>query len=428
MQSKKRLILFVTPFIVVLGFLTIAVPLFAATQERVLYSFGNGKDGSLPFSGLIFDEAGNLYGTTFSGGDYGKGTVFELTPGTSGTWTETVLYSFCSASNCSDGSSPQASLIFDTVGNLYGTTAYGGSGNCIPGCGTVFQLAPGANGTWTETVLHTFEDNGEDGYYPLASLLFDAAGNLYGTTYGGGAHNVGTVFQLAPGENGAWTEIILHSFSGNGEDGYYPLASLLFDAAGNLYGTSYYGGAYGLGTVFQLAPGANGKWTETVLHRFGKGEDGSEPHAGLIFDAAGNLYGSTADGGAYNAGAVFQLTAGTHGKWLGMVAHSFKPKITDGYLPLASLIFDAAGNLYGTTYLGGASGTACSGGGCGTVFQLTPESNGKWKEQVLYSFTDNGTDGWWPTSCLVFDAVGNLYGTTEMGGAYNGGSVFEITP
>jgi len=428
MPSERPLILFVAAFIVVFGFLSIADPVFAASQETVLYSFGNGKDGASPFSGLIFDATGNLYGTTFSGGAYEKGTVFQLTPGANGKWTEKVLYSFCSASNCSDGNSPQASLIFDTVGNLYGTTTYGGSGTCISGCGTVFQLAPGANGTWTETVLHSFSGNGEDGYYPLTSLLFDAAGNLYGTTYEGGTHNIGTVFQLTPGANGTWIETVLHSFSGNGEDGYYPLASLLFDAAGNLYGTTYYGGAYGSGTAFQLAPGTNGKWTETVLHRFGKGEDGFQPHAGLIFDAAGNLYGSTAYGGAYSAGSVFQLKAGTNGKWLGIVAHSFKPKVKDGYRLLASLIFDAAGNLYGTTYLGGASGAGCSGYGCGTVFQLAPEGNGKWKERVLYSFSDNGTDGWWPISCLVSDAAGNLYGTTEMGGAYGGGSVFEITP
>jgi uncharacterized repeat protein (TIGR03803 family) len=266
---------------------------------------------------------------------------------------------------------------------------------------------------------------------------------LYGTTYYGGASGTGcggsgcgTVFQLAPGTNGKWTEKVLHSFKANGKDGYNPDASLIFDAAGNLYGTTNAGGASDYGTVFELVPGRNGTWTETVLYSFGQGKDGTGPTAGLIFDTAGNLYGTTSAGGTgqcqdYNGniigcGTVFQLTPGTNGKWKEKVLHNFNYNGTDGNVPQAGLTFDLTGNLYGTTQFGGANGY-------GSVFQLTPGPNGRWRAKVLHSFNANGKDGYNPYASLIFDVAGNLYGTTVYGGGSGGcgtacGTVFEIMP
>jgi uncharacterized repeat protein (TIGR03803 family) len=431
MQGKRRLMLFAAVLTVVFGCLTVVTPLFADSKEQVLYSFNdNGTDGYNPDAGLIFDAVGNLYGTTPIGGANADGVIFELTPGINGTWTETVLYPFCSVSGCTDGQYPIAGLILDAAGNLYGTTVNGGTHDR----GTVFQLSPGANGTWTETVLYSFNNNHKDGRDPEAGLIFDASGNLYGTTLLGGAYGYGTVFQLTPGGNGTWTETLLHSFQNNTRDGIYPYAGLIFDPAGNLYGTANGGGEHGEGAVLQLVPGTNGKWKERILHSF-NGKDGLEPYSGLIFDVAGNLYGTTHSGGAsgtgcggYGCGTVFELTPGANGKWTEKVLHSFNDNGKDGYGPYAGLTFDAAGDLYGTAYYGGAYGSQCGGSGCGIVFQLTPATNGKWTEKVLHSF-GNVSDGAGPYAPgLIFDAAGNLYGTTAWGGAYDYGTVFEITP
>src|SRR5271167_1758353 len=327
-------------------------------SDKVLHNFNdNGTDGYYPYASLIFDAAGNLYGTTSFGGAYGYGTVFELTPTAGGGWTETVLHSF---GNGTDGAEPYASLIFDAAGNLYGTTQYGG----IYHVGTAFELTPTAGGGWTATVLYNFgsrSGSGTDGYWP-SSLILDAAGNLYGTTQRGGTYSWGIAFELTPA-GGSWTETVLHSF-GNGTDGLWPQARLIFGATGNLYGTTQFGGTHGVGTVFELTPTADGGWTEQVLHNFGSsGTDGAFTQAGLIFDAAGNLYGTTFEGGSYILGTVFELTPTAGGGWTETVLHSFGNG-TDGAYPYASLIFDAVGNLYGTTQHGGTY-NFCSGG-CGT--------------------------------------------------------------
>ena len=278
--------------------------------------------------------------------------MFELTPKAGGGWTEKVLHSF----NAKDGFVSYAALIFDAFGNLYGTTAGGGA----YGDGTVFELTPKGGGGWTETVLHSFND--KDGSAPYAGLIFDGAGNLYGTTLMGGHYVDGTVFKLTPKGGGGWTETVLHSFNDNGKDGFAPLAGLIFDEAGNLYGTTYGGGTYGYGTVFELTPKAGGAWTETVLHSCNdNGKDGYESYASLILDAPGNLYGTTSVGGAYGYGTVFELAPKAGGGWTETVLLSFNDK--DGFSVLASLIFDASGNLYGTTYAGGAYGY-------GTVFEV----------------------------------------------------------
>ncbi len=229
-------------------------------------------------------------------------------------WKEKVLHSFCSQPNCADGDYPTAGLIFDAAGNLYGTTYAGGAYGAY-GPGTVFELTPAAGGGWTEKVLHSFDNDCTDGASPYASLIFDAAGNLYGTTSRrrllpacDAGEGCGTVFELTPTAGGGWTEKVLHSF-GNGTDGANPDCDLIFDAAGNLYGTTIYGGTYSYGTVFELTPAGGGNWTEKVLHNFNRnGTDGICPYAGLIFDAAGNLYGTTSLGGTFGVGTVFELT------------------------------------------------------------------------------------------------------------------------
>ncbi len=383
----------------------------ATADDKVLHSFSNnGTDGIVPDGNVIFDTAGNLYGTSFQGGTHSAGTVYELTPAGGGTWTEQVLHSF---SGSADGAFPAAGLIFDTAGNLYGTTVGGGTHSE----GTVFELTPAGGGTWTEKVLYSF-GNGTDGYSPYSGLVFDAAGNLYGTAYYGGTYSRGTVFELTPQAGGTWTEQVLHSF-GNGTDASAPFAGLTFDTAGNLYGTTEIGGTsggcapYGCGTVFELTPAAGGTWTEKVVYSFANnGTDGTVPKAAVVLDAAGNLYGTTTQGGAYNLGALFELTPAGGGTWTEQILHNFGNG-TDGANPYARLIFDTAGNLFGTTYQGGSYGG-------GTVFRLNAQG-----ESLLQNFS--GNDGSGPIAGLVLDASGNLYGTTTSGGASHEGAVFEVT-
>jgi uncharacterized repeat protein (TIGR03803 family) len=385
-----------------------------AQEENVLHSFGPYQ-GSTPAANLIFDSAGNLYGTTSAGGIGSGGTVFELMPIVGGGWTEKVLHNF--NRNGTDGYYPYASLIFDTAGNLYGTTVSGGAYNW----GLVFELTPTAGGGWIEKALHSFNNNGTDGNNPYSALIFDPAGNLYGTTLNGGAYNLGTVFELSPRAGGHWTEKILHNFA-NGIGGSGPYAALIMDAGGNLYGATPNGGAYSGGTVFELTPEGGG-WKERVLHAFGNGTDGAFPDAGVIFDADGNLYGTTVQGGtnANYYGTVFELTPAAGGLWTETALHNFNQNGTDGQLPAASLIFDAAGNLYSTTVRGGAYQE-------GTIFELTPVVGGSWTETILYNFNNVDRNAFNPQTALIFDAAGNLYGTTAYGGIYAYGTVFEITP
>jgi uncharacterized repeat protein (TIGR03803 family) len=276
-------------------------------------------------------------------------------------------------------------------------------------------LKHNTNGTWTESVLHSF--TGADGKLPRAELIFDAAGNLYGTTNGGGPSNDGVVFRLKPNSDGTWTESVLHSFSG--ADGAAPVGGLVFDA-GNLYGTTANGGAYEgeSGVVFRLKPNSDGTWTESVLYNFTGGADGGFSFAGLIFDAVGNLYGTGSAGGAYGYGVVFKLKPNTDGTWTESVLYSFTGG-ADGGVPLTGLIFDAAGDLYGTANDSGS--TACTIG-CGVVFKLAPTSSG-WSETVLHSFLGYGA---YPLAPVIFDPAGNLYGTTSSGTKF--GLIFEITP
>ena len=408
----------------------------AAQQEKVLHSFGNGKDGQAPYAGLTRDAAGNLYGVTYFGGlgkcaseaGAGCGTAFELSPNVDGGWTEKLLHNF--DNNGKDGYYPAASLILDSSGNLYGTTAYGGTGVCsnaapLTGCGTVFELSPKTGGGWGEKVLYSFVGGASDGETPSSSLIFDAVGNLYGTTGGctGDAFSdCGTVFELSPHKSGSWSEKVLHEFSSTGSDGYEPYGKLLFDAAGNLYGGTNWGGAYTGGVAFELSPDKSGSWTENILYNFywGKGTNGGGP-AGLIFDAAGNLYGAST-----KWGQVFELTRASVGSWTSTTLATFDVFLR-GYNPNPGLLFDDSGNLYGTAQAGG-DGTekVCEISGCGTVFELTPGSSG-WTLSTLHSFGD-GSDGQAPYAGLIRDAAGNFYGTTVAGGTHGAGTVFGFRP
>jgi uncharacterized repeat protein (TIGR03803 family) len=326
-------------------------------KETVLFSFygGNGgRDGFYPEAGVVLDAFRNLYGTTSAGGAHSDGVVFKLNRA----GKETVLYSFTGKA---DGGPPRdANLVVDAMGNIYGATLQGGSGCFGAGCGVVFKL----DKTGKETVLYTFT-GGADGWLP-SGLLQDAAGNLYGTTEQGGANNYGTVFKL----DTTGRETVLYSFNGgpNGPDGAYPLAGLALDASGNLYGTTSGGGGAGLGSVFKLD--TIGK--ESVLYSFTGGSDGGFPLFGsLVQDAAGNLYGTTWVGGsggcAGGCGVVFKVD--TTGKEI--VLHEFSGG-PDGAFPYSGLIRDAAGNLYGTDTAGGDSGKCLSRSGCGVVFEIKP--------------------------------------------------------
>jgi len=381
----------------------------------VLHSFqDNGKGGFYPAAGLIQDTTGNLYGTARFAGVYGGGTAFELIKQAGGGWSQKLLHFF---GNNKDGVSPQANLVFDTSGNLYGTTYGGGPG----GGGTVFNLSPQADGSWTEKILQGFNEDGIGGLNPCAALIFDAAGNLYGTTIRGGA-SYGTVFELTPTASGPWTHKILYIFGG-GDDGSLPGGSLTFDSAGYLYGTTSSGGAGADGTVFQLQATSGGHWAEYVLHSFSTSDPaGQSPQGNVIFDPAGNLYGVTT--GVYNSyGSVFELSPSGGGTWAANALHSFND--SDGAEPLAGIIRDAAGNLYGTTSDGGAYTL-------GTVFELSPTAGGGgtyiWTYSILHSFDTNGSDGYYPEASLVLDAAGNLYGTTAEGGPGYGGTIFEVKP
>jgi uncharacterized repeat protein (TIGR03803 family) len=386
---------------------------------------------------LIRDALGNFYGTTTGGGLFssncnlgqylGCGTVFELTPGPNGTWTETVLYKF---KGSPDGTVPEASLVLGRDGNLYGTTHDGGvsGGNlCFSfGCGIVFRLSRGANGEWTEEVLHSF--NGNDGGNPESSLSFDADGNLYGTaSLGGLCYSCGTVFELTPNASGGWKYTVLHYFSPNGGGAALPSSGLTFNAAGNLYGATEYGGVYDWGTAYELTLSEGNQWTEHVLHSFNEiGSDGYFPSGDLIFDKAGNLYGTTGWGGRTGVGIAYRLTPSASGEWTEEILYNFCSVIfcLDGGRP-NGLSSGADGNLYGTTPQGGLSGY-------GTVFELTQGSNSTWTEMVLHTFIHDGEDGIDPNNGVIVDSAGNMYGTTVGGGTgckqYLGcGTVFEIT-
>ena len=407
--------------LVVILSVAIIPPAFAGT-ETVIYNFcslTNCADGSGPYLGnLIFDSAGNLYGTTVTGGTDNVGVVFELSPQGSGLWKETVLHNFLT--NGKDGNKPYGSLVFDKNGNLYGTTTEGG----VHLDGVVFELSPGANGKWTETIIHAFNDNGKDAAAPYGAPVFDSAGNLYGSTDAGGKNYLGSVYELSPGANGKWTEKILHSFADNGKDGWIPVSPVILDSSGNIYGTTLLGGSGGNGIVYELTS-TNGKWTEKILHAFANNnKQGAESYGALAFNASGDLVSTTVSGGQTNNGTVYELIPGSGGKWTEKVLHSFITSRSTGEYPYANIIFDGSGNMYSTTESGGNGAQAN-----GTIFEMSLNDEGKWTEKTLYQFciAENCADGSIPTSGLVFDNAGSMYGTTQQGGTGGGGVVYKFT-
>lgn len=361
-----------------------------AASYQVLYSFGaSSTDGANPNAGLIMDAGGNLYGTTEFGGAHNQGTVFKL----SSSGVLKVLHSFVGKK---DGAEPFGGLISDTHGNLYGTAAGGGKKNS----GTVFRLSPKGK----LKALHNFTGSPKDGAFPDDAVLQDAAGNLFGTTSAGGADNFGTVFELPRKGKSR----LLYSFTGSSDDGAQPVAGLIQDAQGNLYGTTAGNGSDKLGTIFEWSSSG----TFMLLHSFvGSPSDGETPDGGLIRDAGGNFYGTTHSGGANSLGTVFELTSGG----TLMLLHSFAGT-ADGAGPAAGVIMDGSGNLYGTTAGGGSNEL-------GTVFELP--SGGM--PIVLHNFAGLG-DGANPEAGVIMDGAGNFYGTTLNGGAHGFGTVFKLTP
>jgi uncharacterized repeat protein (TIGR03803 family) len=367
----------VTRFLAVL--LLALTPLAHGGTETVLHNFGSGSDGKYPSSALIVDSAGNLYGTTSAGGSAGFGTVFKLTPNGGG-FTESLVYSFRGSAN-EDGAFPQGALTADAAGNFYGVTSYGGHYDC----GTVFELTAGGGGSWTESVLYSFCADGKesDGDFPSGKLIFDSSGNLYGVTQAGGAHGGGAVFQLTPA-SGKWTQTVLYSFDRAGRSSGTQPVGIIFDSAGNIDGVTLFGGDKfynGPGIVFQLVQNPPGRWTQKIIHRFSiSGKTAQTPTGGLALDAAGNLYMTMGRGGRGGAGVV-ELSPKSGGGFTARDLYSFDgPQLLQSY---EDLVFDSAGNLYSASQYGGANGGG--GTGFGFIYKLSPGSS-RWTGTKLATF------------------------------------------
>ncbi len=419
----------VTALFIAMACFLLPTRLSAQYTQSVLYNFCSDSqdhcpDGNTPMdTPPLFDAHGNIFGATTSGGAYGKGVVYELTP-SGGGYTQSVLYSFCPQSGCLDGSLPYGALALDTQGNLYGVTENGGTNNV----GVLYELSPSGGGTWTQTVIYTFCNCNTGGGSPISGPIFDAHGNLYGTASTGGTGHGGIVYELSPSGGGTWTPTVLYNFCSlqNCADGGHPYAGLIFDSQGALYGATTNGGNQNNGgTVFKLTPGG-GTWTESTLYSFcpvAGCTDGQEPQGRLVFDSQGNLYGTTVGGGSQNYGTVFALSPSGGGSWTESVLENFCPQPTCvvGYYPVAGLTFDQQGNLFGTAPMGGVNGD-------GTAFELTPAGGGQWTFSVIHQFCSVGGchDGDEPVSGLTFHQ-GNFYGTASAG-LYCCGIVYELSP
>ncbi len=397
---------------IVIALTMLGAQIAQAQTFSVIHAFTGGSDGKIPEAGLTLDAGGNLYGTASAGGTGSSGTVYKLTHKGTG-WTINPLYSFAGGN---DGAMPTARVILGPNGTLYGTTQSGG--NCASTCGTVFNLSPlpavckAALCSWDEKVIYRFKGPVDDGSHPgYGDLVFDKAGNLYGTTILGGSNVSGVVYELTPSD-GSWTESILYNMTS--DSGIYPYSGVIFDHTGNLYGTAFESGPETIyGTVYQLTPPGSG-WEETTLYNFQEVTDGASPWGGVISDSSGDLYGTTASDGPSGGGTVFKLTP-SNGTYTLTVLHSFAG--IGG--PQGGLTMDASGNLFGTTYGDGIHRY-------GNVFELSP-SDGGWTYTDLYDFT-GGNDGGNPYGSVAVDASGNLYGTTTSYGTHGYGVIWEITP
>jgi len=396
-----------------------AYPAFAS-RETVLHNFTNNPDGAYPMYSLVFDSSGNLYGTTPNGGSAFAGDVFKLSPNGKGGWTYRVIYTF---TDCNVGCYARGALTMDEAGNLYGAASVGGANNT----GTIFKLTQNSDGTWSASALYSFgPDGGGDGSRPNGVVYFK--GGLYGTASNGGKYGAGIVFSLTQTSGGTWSETILHSFVGGNVDGEVPMGGVTLDRRGNVYGTTSMGGPSLAGTVFELTRNRQGTWNEHILHSFNL-TDGNMPWYGsLIFDEDGNLYGTTSGGGSGKNGTVFKLTRS--GKtWTETVLHNFAGG-QDGAGPNAGVSIDSQGRLYGTTVEGGGRGNCTNPPStdnqyCGTAFLLTPSPSGSWTESFLHRFASS-TDGGEPNAGLILDSNGNSYGVASQGGS--AGVAFVLSP
>ena len=400
------------------GLLLIILPAQGPAQTyQVLHAFSGELDGSEPWAGVTIDAAGNLYGTTLYAGSDNRGTVFKLKHSGSG-WVFSPLYSF---RGTDDGQFPEAPLTIAPDGTVYGTTTIGGAS----GYGTVFELRPPANPCrsvlcfWTETQLHSFSGSADGGVPEYGALVLDQAGNLYGTTTAGGANNGGVVYEFQKSD-GSWTESVIYNLSAE-TTGIAPYSGLIFDSAGNLYGVTTEGGG-GQGAVYQLTPSGSG-WAVNTLFAFPvNGKFGLNPYGTLIFDPSGNLYGTTPFGGSGGNGTVYELTP-AGGNWTANVLYNFSGY---GNLTYVGVTRDAAGNLYGTTRFGGAYQH-------GTVFKLSP-SGGEWTYTELYDFPgeDNGSDPFGAVTLDANGNLYGtaMSGGSNVGYCYPDGCgvIWEITP
>jgi uncharacterized repeat protein (TIGR03803 family) len=400
-------------------FVSVAMPMGAvgaSGSTKVVYGFKGDEKGEYPATELVFDTAGNLFGTTVLGGEVGAGTVFELTRSDRG-WGHAVLYSFAGGV---DGGQPYGGVTVDPQGNLFGTAVIGGTGGACPedGCGVVYQLTQ-SNGVWAETVIHDFA--GDDGYGPGAGLTLDPRGNLYGMTPTGGAYGLGVIYQLHPDGSGGWRFRVIHDFTGGTDGATGSAGRLLLDGAGNLYGVATVGGANGKGTAFKLSRDHAGGWNLKTIYAFKGQPDAGFPYGALTFGANGNLYGTTYYDGANNFGSVYELKR-ANGGWKERVLYSFAGG-SDGSNSISNLLFDGTGNLYGTTSEGGDP--VCD---CGTIFELTPAQDGTWTETVVHRFAGAPGDGGYAYNGMVSDPNGRFYGATVHGGGADEGSVYRFTP
>jgi uncharacterized repeat protein (TIGR03803 family) len=400
--------------IVLAAALTVAMHLSAQTKIKVLHDFGSSNDGNDPSGPLLLDTRGNLYGATGGGpGTTGFGIAFALAPQSNGAWSEAILHTFASA----DGS-PWGGLIFGQGGSLFGTTIGGPVSKS-----EAYQLVP-TSGGWGFNVLYS------DGAGP--GMVLDNAGSLYGLIGPGDYFGIGAIGELSLGSSG-WTYTQLYGLctAGDCSGGYNPPAPPIWDSNGNLWGTMAFGGITqspcsftdGCGVVYELTTDGDGTWTYNVIHQFADSStDGQFPDGGLAKDAAGNFYGNTSEGGAYNHGTIFKFSQ-VSGQWVETILYDF-PNCVQGCFPVGTMAIDKAGNLYGTT-IGGVHNSACGGFTCGEVFEMSPQRNGRYKFTVLHKFV--GTDGDTPLG-VILDGKGNLFGTTKNGGTYGAGTAFELTP
>jgi uncharacterized repeat protein (TIGR03803 family) len=383
-----------------------------AQTYTVLHNFTGGQDGATPLAGVTIDKAGNLYGATYTGGIANQGTVFKLAHKGAG-FVFNTLHGFESG----EGNGPYAKVTIGPDGALYGTTQMGiaGSGGYL-GIGTVFnlRLPPAACKSalcpWSYSLVYDFPRGGSNGAFPDNAVVFDQDGNMFGTTPS--LQSYGDVYELQP-SNGGWTQSVIFTFA-DLSTGTQPVGDLIRDQSGKLYGVTFTGGANDDGVVYQLVPSGSG-WTENVLHIFDHNSDGANPGGGLLLDKAGNLYGTTGGNGGWGVGTVFMLTP-AGGTWNETILHNFERNEN----PEASITMDTAGNLYGTTLMGGQDGA-------GTIFKMTPGSGG-WTYTVLKEFNGTCNDGCSPFSDVTMDASGKLYGTTSQGGTHGQGVVWQITP